>query len=139
MEGIPRIPTPPLEPSPRLKTSTTTRTGVEPKYSQSIPIQTTGAGMGVTTTAGLSEPSASYSTLPKDGAIRASPAHSPGRLVPPQRPSTTCISATFQGEDGDIIETGQPRVTAPSVSTVSTVTPVTKDASRQDALDTARR
>ena len=83
LEGIPRIPTPPLEPSPRLKTSTTTRTGVEPKYSQSIPIQTTGAGMGVTTTAGLSEPSASYSTLPKDGAIRASPAHSLGRLVPP--------------------------------------------------------
>ena len=38
LKGIPRIPTPPLEPSPRLKTSTTNRTGVEPKYSQSISI-----------------------------------------------------------------------------------------------------
>ena len=61
--------------------------------------------MAGTTSAGLSEPSVSYSTLPKDGAIRASPAHSPGRLVPPQIPSTS-ISATFQGKDGDIIETG---------------------------------
>ena len=33
LEGISRIPTPSLEPSQRLKTSTTTRTGVEPKYS----------------------------------------------------------------------------------------------------------
>ena len=87
-------------------------------------IQTTGAGMGVTTTAGLSEPSDSYFTLPKDEAIRASPAHSLGRLVLPQRPSTTRISATFQGEDGDIVETGQPGDTALPVSTVSTVTPV---------------
>ena len=60
--------------------------------------------MGVTTTAGLSEPSVSYSTLPKDGAIRTSPAHSLGRLVPPQKPSS--ISTTFQGKDGDIIEAG---------------------------------
>ena len=96
----------------------------------------------VTTTAGFSKPSVSYSTLPKDGAIRASLAHSPGGLVPPQIPSTTSISATFQGEDGDIIETGRLRVATPSVpvttqdtshgtyTVVSTATPVTREASR---------
>ena len=71
---------------------------MEPKYSRSISVQTTGVGMGVTTTAGLSEPSVSYSTLPRDGAIRASPAHSLGRLVPPQIQTTTSISATFRAK-----------------------------------------
>ena len=33
LAGIPRIPTPPLEPSPRKRTSTTTRPGMEPTYS----------------------------------------------------------------------------------------------------------
>ena len=80
--------------------------------------------------------------LPKDGAIRASLAHSLGGLVPLQILSTTNISATPQGEDGDIIETGQFRVATPSVTVttlhtshgtytvVSTVTPVTREASR---------
>ena len=88
LDGIPRIPTPPLEPSQRSETSTTTISGMERNYSRSIPIQANGTSTRVTTTAGFSKPSVSYSMLPKDGAIRASLAHSPGGLVPPQIPST---------------------------------------------------
>ena len=151
LNGIPRIPTPPLEPSQRSETSTTTMSGMELNYSQSPSIQATRTSTGVTATAGFSRPSVSYSMLPKDGAIRASLAHSPGGLVPHQIPSIPNISPTPQGEDGDIIETGQFRVATPSVpvtrphtshgtyTVVSTVTPVTREASRQDALDTAHR
>ena len=49
LDGMSRIPTPLLEPSQRSRTSTTTRPSMEPKYSQYISIQATGADMGVTT------------------------------------------------------------------------------------------
>ena len=53
LDGIPRIPTPPLEPSQRSETSTTTTiSSMELNYSQSISIQATGTSTGVTTTAG---------------------------------------------------------------------------------------
>ena len=52
LDGIPRIPTPPLEPSQRSETSTTNISSMELNYSQSISIQATRTSTGVTTTAG---------------------------------------------------------------------------------------
>ena len=70
LDGIPRIPTPPLEPPQGSRAPMTIRPEMEPKYSQSANIQAIGAHMGVTTTAGINEPSVSYSTIPKTGANR---------------------------------------------------------------------
>ena len=54
LDGIPRIPTPPLEPPQGSRAPMTIRPEMEPKYSQSANIQAIGAHMGVTTTAGIS-------------------------------------------------------------------------------------
>ena len=64
-----------------------------------------GAHMGITTTAGISKSSVSYSTIPKTGANRNTLVPSMGGLIPPQTPLPTSVSTTFQGEGGHLIET----------------------------------